>query len=593
LATVDPVGALTSASGMLNNPGAVTPASVASDSGDDPSTALYKALSSKHPDYMAWEDKWRIYRDCVDDSQFQKEFYLHQNEREVDSQYRFRLEISEFLPDTPSYIDRIAGALYAEKPKRDFKGDKKLVDFAERVTKSRRASLASMDNFMERVIRALLTYGVTRVLITTKVAAPEVEGSVVTRADEIKAGARPYACLYTPLSVIDWSEDEDGELDMARVVETYSRKVDPQNPQSPHVEYTRFTQYDKQTAQWWVFRRDPEDETKWIEDGSLGGVANHGLGLVPMVVHYWPDMVKCMIGQSYIRYMARAEVSRFRNESDLDYDAHMHAHPALCIKTNEKIKSEVVIGGGRYIRLRPKDNAQEGEDAFYLEYPTPAHDALRELIDAKTGRVRRYAAVDPTGAIDDNDSGQATSTASGVSRAWSFGTTEARTLSSLADAAAEIEAAIFDLVLRYYGEQPDPETGVTFSGEVQYPEEFEVAATDALLDQAERAGEFVNSETYHRYLHKRLVRSNAGDAGQDTLEEIFEEIDNNEVRVPAVQEPPADIMGFPRGPAGQAAAAKAMAEAEDEDDMPMQPRAAPKRPKPTPAKPPARRRTGS
>ena len=509
--------------GAINTPGGVSPSTPAVQAaGGTNDEELYKALASEHPDYAAWKDRWTVYRDVVDDAQFEKERYLHKNEREHDDQYRFRVQISEFLPDTPSYVARLVGAVYDQKPKRDLK-NKLLEAFTDSVTRAKRGALASMDAFMMRVAKHLLTFGTIRVAISAR-SAPEG----ATRAEEQELDARPYVILYSPLSVIDWAEDEDGELTMTRVREEFTRKADPDDPLSPHVCHVRFIQYGRDVTRWWVFRQDETDPSKWIlvEQDE----AAHELGIVPMVVHYWPDVYKTMVGCSFIRYMARAEVSRFRSDSDMDYDTHMHAHPALCLKTNKKTKEDVIIGGGRYIKLQPGDGVTQGEDAFYLQYPTPAFDALKQAIDAKRQQVKRYASVDPAGTIED-----APNEASGVSRAWSFGTSEAKMLSSLADALAEIEACIFDMVLRYAGETPDQE-GVTFQGEVQYPEEFEVGTGPALLEEIERAGATINSPTLLQYMQKRYARTKAGDAGQKVLAEIDKEIEERPVLAPAVRE---------------------------------------------------------
>lgn len=531
--------------GDINTPGVPAPTynyggnTISAADAESADMKLFEALSAKHPDYLAWEARWKTYRDCVDDAEFHKEDYLFRNEREHPDQHAFRVQISEFLPDTPSYVERIVGALYNEKPKRDLK-NADLEKFADMVTLARKSSLSSMDAYMAEVIKCLITYGSTRELITTKsVPAPATPGAP-TRAEEIAADARPYAVHYTPLSVIDWDEDEACELTMVRIKESYCHKLDPSDPLSPHVKYCKFIQYDRETAHWWVFAEDLEKEGQYklVEEDE----AEHGMGVVPMVVRYWPGPHKTMIGRSFLRYMARAELSKFRNDSDMDYDSYMHAHPAMCVETNAKLASDVIIGGGRNIKLRLRDQTQEGEKVYYLEYPTAQLDAVKRVIEDKEKKIRRYAAVDPSAALDES---QPNGNVSGVSRAWSFGTSEERVLSSLADAAADIEAAIFDLVLRAMGETPPADGSDLFQGEVQYPEEFEVASSDELLDKAEKIGANINSPTLIRYVHKRIARKEAGDAGQKLLAKIDAEIDKNEILAEAARENMQDIMQFP------------------------------------------------
>lgn len=556
----EPTGYLSGAlGGDINTPGVPAPpldygGNTLNADAENRDMKLFEALSQKHPDYMAWEARWRTYRDCVDDAEFHKEDYLFRNEREHPEQHAFRVQISEFLPDTPSYVERIVGALYNEKPKRDLKAHPDLVKFADAVTLARNSSLSSMDAYMAETIKTLVTYGSTRELITTKSVPNPVTPGAPTRAEEIAVGARPYAVHYTPLSVIDWDEDDACELLMVRIKENYCHKADVSDPLSPHVKYCKFIQYDRDVAHWWVFAEDYEKEGQYklVEEDE----AVHGMGVVPMVVRYWPGPIKTMIGRSFLRYMARAELSKFRNDSDMDYDSYMHAHPAMCVETNAKLASDVIIGGGRNIKLRLKDTTQEGEKVYYLEYPTAQLDAVKRVIEDKEKKVRRYAAVDPSAALDDT---QPTAATSGVARAWSFGTSEERVLSSLADAAADIEAAIFDLVLRAMGGTAPADGSELFRGEVQYPEEFEVASSDELLDKAEKIGANINSPTLIRYVHKRIARKEAGDAGQKLLAKIDAEIDKNEILAEAARENMQDIMEFP----GQSPAP-----ADDEDVAP-------------------------
>lgn len=505
---------------------------------------LFKQLSRCHPDYHAWSPHWCVYRDVTDDAFFRKENYLVRNEREFADQYRFRVDMSEFMPDTPAYIERIVAALYDEAPKREYKSTD-LEAFSEQVTRASGTNAMTLDRFMRLEAATLMTYGSTRILVTS-LAAPEG----ATRAEEQQLGARPYLVHYTPLAVIDWDEDDSCELTMARAKECYCRKDNPTDPASPRVEYTRFIQYDRLFARWWVFSLTEDDKgSRWeLRDQ---GEAQHGLGVVPMIVYYWPRRERTMVGSSFIRYMARAEISRFRNESDLDYDAYMHAHPELVVKTNRPDFKEFTTGAGHFAKLRLQDASQAGEDAYYLEYPMGFHEGLDKLISGKGDRIKRYASVDPAGVIEPQQDGA--NAASGVSRAWSFGTSEGRVIASLADAMAEVEMAVLDMASRYYGEVPD-ETGSAFSGEIQYPESFDVGATTQLLDEAERAGATVNSPTYLRWLHKQIVRKNAGDASAEILSKIDGEIDKNPVLAEAVRADLADVMQFPGG--GGAAAAR-------------------------------------
>lgn len=498
---------------------------------------FFEDLNAEHPNYEKWSPIWSVFRDVVGDDEPDKRDYLHKNTLEPDKQYEFRLLISELISESPRSISRLTGALFREKPKRDLK-DAALTKFNEDVDLEGQ----NMNSFMEKVVSSLLAYGTTRLLINMK-RSPGI-GSDLTRADEIKLGIRPYIIPYNPLSVIDWDHDEYGQLTMVRIRETRIGKIDPSDATSSHVMITKFIHYDRMKSQWWEFA---EDQGKHMVIGA--GSSAHELGFVPMIVAYWPKRVKHMIGASYIRSMAKADVQKFRVESDQDYDAYLHAHPTLKVWTEDEM-DKIGVGSNSYLKLKPATQGQEKEDALYVEAPTSAFDALEQIRKGKLETIDRHSNTDPLGVMD---SGSKIFQASGVARAWSFGMSEARILSDVADTAAQIERQIYEMVLRFQ----DRTKRVTldekaFKGWVTYPEEFDLATTDQLIQQTEKISQMVNSPKFLRLLHKRIATSKAGDIKPAELEAIHKEIEKN----PLVNTPVGkqlDAMGFPKMPTPPAA----------------------------------------
>lgn len=500
--------------------------------------ALYDLLDRKHPDYEAAAEKWRVYRDVLGEEDVDKSKYLPRNELEWQEQYAFRLAISEFIPETPLAVQRLVSGLYRQKPSREFKKDRnsaELKAFADNAT----LDGDDMNKFMPRAIKQLAGYGSTRILVNMHMPDDMVPGTQ-TRAEEQQAGVRPYCVLYNPLSVIDWDFDERGRMTMVRIKETRHAKEDPTDPLSPCVKICRFIHYDTRKIEWWDFKEVEGKKVKLKHQRR-----DNPLGIVPMIVHYWPERVRPMVGAAYIRLMARADVAKFRSESDLDYDTFVHAHPTLKLWTDDDV-DEKGVGSGALMKLRPGNIGEQREDAAYLETPSSAFQALDGVIDSKRAAIYRHSGIDPMGVLDQG----AVSQVSGVSRAWSFGTSEATLLSELADAAVNIEHEIYEMVLRYYdtGGTADANAKV-FKGEVQYPEEFDVSTSSKLLEEIERSGPIINSPTLQRTLQKRFAASKVGDSTADLLEEIQEEID----KLPLIGTNAGrqqDILSFPKGVTG-------------------------------------------
>lgn len=497
----------------------------------DPDTDLFKALDAKHPTYVKWAPAWQMFRDVLGDESVNKTDYLPRNKLEPSDQYEFRVMLSQFIPETPLSVARIVAALYKEKPKRDFGSQKtELDDFVSDIDLEGQ----SLDTFMERVIFQLIGYGTTRILINVRSPEPaqDADGNPIplSRADEIEAGVQPFAIPYSPLSVIDWDMDQFNELTMVRIKETRFGKVDPSDPLSPHRKLVRFIHYDRTMSVWWTFADEKEgaDPSEGIGKpalvGELSGTRVHGLGIVPMIVRYWPQKLAPMVGNSYIRQMAKADIQKFQSESDQAYDTYLHAHPQLKVWTIEEL-SEIGLGNGSFLKLNPGGAGIEREDAAYVEAPTSAFEALSQQITGKLDTIHRHANTDPLGQTERGSGG--VFQASGVARAWSFGTSEARILSDVADTAVVIERSLMDMALRTMTAADTSSVDDLFKGEIQYPEEFDLSSTQTLLDETQQISGIINSPTLLRVLHKRIAASKVGDITPEMLQEINEEIEKN------------------------------------------------------------------
>jgi hypothetical protein len=500
---------------------------------------LFKALDSKHPEYTEYEDRWKQFRDVLGNDIAEKRDYLPHNKLEPTDQYNFRTNISEFIPETSLAVWNIVAALYKEKPKRDFKGQ---AGDLEPFLKDVDLEGTAINTFMEKVIRQLIGFGSTRILVNTKM--PEDGELPSTRREEIEMGIRPYAVLYSPLSIIDWDVDEFNNLMMIRIKEVRHRKSNPASPIAKHDKVTKFIHYDREHLMWWEFTGE-EGKEKLVPGGTK--VREHGLGMVPMIVRYWPEKLKPMVGQSYISSMSKADIQKFRAESDQSYDTYIHAHPFLKVWTEEEM-SELGLGTSSFLHLRPGSGGDEKEDAEYIEGPTSAFEALRHMINDKLETIRRHARTDPLGSMEKR-AATAFQT-SGAARAWSFGTSEARILSDLADTAVDIENGLYDLVLRTQDKE-ERRSGQVWMGDIQYPEEFDLSATNQLIEETAQIEEMINSPTLVRVLHKRIAASKVGDAVPKTLKTIHDEIEKNPLINTAVGKTQTNVMQFPNQEEGE------------------------------------------
>ena len=479
---------------------------------------LFEQLDCKHPDYITWITEWERYRDVVGDELVEKKSYLPQNKFEPNDQYEFRVDMSQFIPESGLAIERLIGALYREKPKRELgASEPELKDFIDKANRKGE----SWNGVVESIAQILIGYGTTRVLVTAPPGDMEEKGGKkrpLNRAEEQAQGIRPYVINYRPMSIIDWETDLDEVLVFVRIKE--HRTIRDTKDKS-HKKAVRFIEYDQTKVEWWEFIEDEDGKDRALVENES---RVHGMGMVPMIMENFRD-VKPGIGHSFVRYSSRADVRKFQAESDQAYDTYLHAHPFLAIWTEDELK-EIGLGSNTYLKLNPGTGGAGREDAKYVNPPSTAFDALTQTIDAARAQIFRQAQVDPMGVIQDQGA-SSTFQASGVSRAWSFGTSEGRTLTRIASRMEQIERRAFELVLRMRTRQEIKPDEVLFKGSVVYPEEFDMSSTSQLLDEASSIGSMVNSPTLLRTLHSRIAASKVGDVSVKVLKTINSEIEKN------------------------------------------------------------------
>ena len=114
---------------------------------------LYHELNMKHPDYIQWSDEWDLYRDILGDVDVQKEKYLPRGRQENQSLYDFRVQLSQFIPESVLAVHKVTTSLFKDKPKRDIQ-EPKLNTFMDNVD----LEGTSFNSFMKQVAFQLLGY---------------------------------------------------------------------------------------------------------------------------------------------------------------------------------------------------------------------------------------------------------------------------------------------------------------------------------------------------------------------------------------------------------------------------------------------------
>lgn len=524
--------------GWISGASSVTP-------GDQESTAqtgnvvkdLFNRLNRFHPDYSANEDRWKLFEAILSERKVEVSEFLPKGPEESTADYVARCKLARWAPESPLTVRKLLGAMFKEAPTRIFKvGDveKEIESFVE----SCDTEGMHLNELMEEVGEEVLGYGTFRILVGSKtleaVQTPLTRAdelaiqngqNTVTRAREMAENAGIYVRLIPVRNVIDWDANEFGRTTFVRTKEELLLRI---NEEKRPV--TRFIEYDELKTVWWDFDLSDKDPILVGE-----GRTDHNLGIVPIVVGYFKRQ-KAMVGEGYLEAAAQVDVQMFQLQSELIASARIHAHPILWVRTNDELE-ELGIGTNLFVKLQPGDGTNEAEDMGYAQPPATAFEVMKWLIEDRRAAIFRHAGVDPLGLYS---AGNSVMEASGVSRAWSFTTSEARILTKLSGIMARTERRIFELVLRYKAPKTDGVIAKNlFKGTIQYPKEFDLSSTDTLLGNLERIMLAINSPTLVRKIQFRIAASMLADATSEDMEKIRREIENN----PLLGLPPKPLPG--------------------------------------------------
>lgn len=462
--------------------------------------------------------------------------YLPRAAREHDVEYEARVKMTEVVAESMVARDRIIGALFSVKPTRDVGEELQKWSLAV----DRRGQ--SLDHFLESVVMPpAIDLGACHVLVDR----PSDGGlPPADLAEQETRGLRwPALAAYTPLEVRNWCFAEDGTLDWVMIVEE-GWQVDPNSGRrTPQRTYRRFDR--RGWAKWTVTpKRDGEQlpTESWAADGEVSGddakksadqqsltlsaptfgehgsaKANGGRGRVPMV-SFIPSPIDELIGRPTIAPAVRLDLRIARLQSDLAWDLYVHAHPYLLLLTSRELAT-VGVGSNEALKMNPG----EDEDAKYLALPSESFQARERAIAEARTDIYRHLGIDPLSIVSD-----APAEASGVARAWSFSTSEARHLGRHADRIEDGELQLFTVVAEHAAVEPPKH------GAVRWPETFETASPTQLMEDAIAFRQACRSETAQRLVEKRLARAVVGEIDEKTSAEIDAEIDAEPEHAPTV-----------------------------------------------------------
>jgi hypothetical protein len=282
-------------------------------------------------------------------------------------------------------------------------------------------------------------------------------GQIMTQADVIAQGIRPYFIEITPQHMLNWRLDGRG-----KPLEILFRvAIEPANSiltaiatgEQPY-EYHYWSLTD-----WQVYR----------EDGGTFSMVDSGpnpLGEIPISVLYHKRKHH-FCGDSMIKESAKYTQLLSNWLSDLDQTMETQSFAQACLRS-ENPPSQVAVGATKIIHLHPSKKSSDGtsdvgEADFFYRSPESAPietmwNAFFRIIDM----ANESMSLNPDAVADKSHP------ESGISRAWRWHSTEKR-LTQMAIAEQECARNMFYFAAKWMGQKD-------FTGSIVYGHEFDLTA---------------------------------------------------------------------------------------------------------------------
>lgn len=292
--------------------------------------------------------------------------------KEEQDAYTDRLKMSTLLPAYSETVLNMTGRVFAEP-----------IVLGENVPEQIRAYADNIDRqgnnlqvWSQTLFSGGLGYGLHHVLVDyPQTAAPDGTTRVVTKADEIKAGVRPYTVIIRHSQVLGWkAKTEGGEhvLTQFRFMESVE-EPDPENLfLTKQVDQVRVLE----PGLWFTYRKEKNESGK--EEWKEHDKGTTTLKKIPLVTYY-TKRTGFMTATPPLMELAHLNIKHWQSQSDQDNILHYARVPILFGAGFDEEKA-IAVGGGTMIR---NDNVDAKLN--YVEHGGAAIEAgrtsLQDLID--------------------------------------------------------------------------------------------------------------------------------------------------------------------------------------------------------------------
>lgn len=419
--------------------------------------------------------------------------FKHTKEREDD--YRQRVKMSYYYNFCAPIIDIYTNHLFKKPVISDFKEIDEIVNRRKENIDKKNSSIAE---FRKEVASLCQIYGHIFVVVDK----PQSDTQPQSFQQQIDKDLFPYFSIYYPQNVLNWALDEFGEPYWVLLKETLDSNIDISNFDKDKAAKTRYRVWTRTEC------------IIYNEAGEEEGRISHTLGRVPVVCIYSKKSKKYpgFFGVSSIADISYIARDVYNKCSELNQIIRDQTFSILTIQGESSEYNEKSVGTNRAL-LYPTDR----QAPAFISPDSGNAEILMKQIDRQITAMFRLAKLEGGSA---KFSGQSAVEQSGVSKAWDFNETN-QALADIADNLQDAEMKLWTLVSLWEGKK-------TFTGSVQYPDDFDVQRFFDELDEAEKALKLQIGTMFNKEIKKQLIRKKFSRLSESELKKMEKEVEDNE-----------------------------------------------------------------
>lgn len=425
----------------------------------DDQKRLKALIARRHPEYESKIGHWKFLEETYEGGRAWFEENIFRYIKEGDEEYLDRVARCYRFNHSREVVDLINKYLFKQHVTRSEDAPESVKRFWEKATKSG----LSITEFMRQTSKRTSMQG--RIGIVVDTTAPA--GTVLSKADEKAAGVRTYAYAVGPEQLLDYSFDQDGQLNWVLIRECVR---DDENPfTSSGEQKDRFRLWTKDG--WKLYEEQTKGRRKIVVQVDEG---EYAIGEVPVILadHIISDEdyeSPAMIDD--IAYLDRAVANYLSNLDAIIQDQTFSqlAMPAQNVLPGEDNYTKLVEMGTKRVFLY---DGEGGAAPFYLSPDPKQAELILSVINKIIGEI--YHTVGLAGERTKQDNAVGIDNSSGVAKAYDFERVNAL-LAAKADSLEAIENKIARLVALWNGEEAQIKGDI-----VSYPDNFD---TRGLYDE--------------------------------------------------------------------------------------------------------------